>query len=666
MSHRDLTQIGKYQVEDLIGEGAMGVVYRAFDPVLNRHVAIKVMGDSLARDAELRDRFLREARAAGSLQHPNVITIYDFGEVDGHLYIAMEYIDGTDLEDLLRSGTPLSLDAKIGVMIDVLNGLGYAHKRGVVHRDIKPANIRVDEDGHARIMDFGIARLNSGAMTKMTRTGVMLGTPNYMAPEQIVGEAITPRTDIFAAGAVLYELLTNTRPFQAETLHAVLFKITSEPPPPLDSVLPGLPSALNSVVMKALEKEPERRYETAMEMANDLARVRSSLGSAHATTPSLHATIERARLSGQTPRTRPGTKQRLLMAAGGVVGAAAMVALVLVALDSIHRESGETGAPGVIAPQGAVVSDSSTSRANARDTAAADSAPRSPLAVAPPPSSTAARPDSPQGAPSRVASGASTAPRPSGPSQVELGLIRQVREAARGARARAIAAGATEAQLDVGDEQERRGSTALDRGDLSAASDYFSQASTAWQRAEREARSLASSSSALAAATREAPTTPTRPISPSAPGTSPISSGTSSGSGAPPQVVVAPTVSTAPAPTVSTPSAPDPAKARADIAAVIAAYADAIEARDLAAMRRLYPAMTRDQQRSFQDFFAYVRSMQARLSVATLQLDGTTAEARITGSYAYVTSSGKSERQEANFRATLGLENGVWRMTAVR
>jgi serine/threonine protein kinase len=666
MSHRDLTQIGKYQVEDLIGEGAMGVVYRAFDPVLNRHVAIKVMGDSLARDTELRDRFLREARAAGSLQHPNVITIYDFGEVDGHLYIAMEYIDGTDLEDLLRSGTPLSLDAKIGVMIDVLNGLGYAHRRGVVHRDIKPANIRVDEDGHARIMDFGIARLNSGAMTKMTRTGVMLGTPNYMAPEQIVGEAITPRTDIFAAGAVLYELLTNSRPFQAETLHAVLFKITSEPPPPLDSVLPGLPAALNSVVMKALEKEPERRYENAMEMANDLARVRASLGSAHATAPSLHATIERARLSGQSMRTRSGTKQRLLMAAGGVVGAAAMVALVLVALDSIHRESGETGAPGGVAPQGAVVSDSSASRANARGDAAADSASRSPLATAPQPSNAAARPDPIQSASSRGAAGTTTAPRPSGPSQVELGLIRQVREAARGARARAVAAGATASQLDSGDEQERRGSAALDRGDLSAAADYFSHASTDWQRAEREARSLASSSSALAVATRDAPTTQTRPISPGAPNISPTSSGSSSSSGAPPQVAVAPPVSPAPTPVVSTSSSPDPAKARADIAAVIAAYADAIEARDLAAMRRLYPAMTSDQQRSFQQFFASVRSMQARLAVATLQLDGTTAEAHITGSYAYVTSSGRSERQEANFRATLGVENGVWRMTAVR
>src|SRR5690348_10601301 len=159
----------------------MGVVYRALDPVLKRRVAIKVMSEAFAQNDDLRERFLREAQAAGSLQHPNVVTVYDFGEVDGHLYIAMEYVEGEDLEDILRSKIPLPLEAKLELIIGVLQGLAFAHKRGVIHRDIKPANIRVDQEGKARIMDFGVAHL---ASSDMTRTGTMLGTPSYMAPEQ--------------------------------------------------------------------------------------------------------------------------------------------------------------------------------------------------------------------------------------------------------------------------------------------------------------------------------------------------------------------------------------------------------------------------------------------------------------------------------------------------
>ena len=174
------TTIGKYVVQGLVGEGAMGVVYRAHDPVLNRVVAVKVMGNGVASEQELRQRFLREAQAAGSLQHPNVVTIYDFGEVDGHLFIAMEFLEGTDLEHLLGDGAAgMTLSAKLGIAIDVLSGLSYAHRRGIVHRDIKPANIRVDPDDRAKIMDFGVAHLTS---SKITQTGMVMGTPNYMAP----------------------------------------------------------------------------------------------------------------------------------------------------------------------------------------------------------------------------------------------------------------------------------------------------------------------------------------------------------------------------------------------------------------------------------------------------------------------------------------------------
>ena len=206
----------------------MGVVYRALDPVLNRPVAIKVMSDALARDTDLRGRFLREAQSAGSLQHPNVVTIYDFGEVDGHPFIAMEFVEGADLDEILRNRGQLSLVEKIDILIDVLNGLAYAHKRGIVHRDVKPANIRIDEEGRARIMDFGIAHLSS---SNMTRTGMTVGTPAYMSPEQITGGAIAAASDIFAVGAVMYELFAGVQAFGGETLQSVMYRIVSAPAP---------------------------------------------------------------------------------------------------------------------------------------------------------------------------------------------------------------------------------------------------------------------------------------------------------------------------------------------------------------------------------------------------------------------------------------------------
>jgi predicted Ser/Thr protein kinase len=286
------SRIGKYEVDAVIGEGAMGVVYGAVDTTLNRRVAIKVMSDAIAQNAELRQRFLREAQAAGSLQHPNVVTIYDFGEVGGHLYIAMEYVDGEDLKDLLDLQAPLPLEVKLDLIIGVLHGLAFAHKRGVVHRDIKPANIRVDQDGKARIMDFGIAHL---ASSEMTRTGTLLGTPSYMAPEQIVGGSVSPETDIFSVGAVLYELLTRTRPFRGDTLQAVMYQIVNVAPPPMQQLVPELPAGLDPIVARALRKNPKDRYTGALEMATDLAVIRAEMGRPGVgSSLSLRATIDSA------------------------------------------------------------------------------------------------------------------------------------------------------------------------------------------------------------------------------------------------------------------------------------------------------------------------------------------------------------------------------------
>ena len=269
-----LGKIGKYELVEMIGEGAMGKVYRALDPVLGRHVAIKLMSATIANDAHLRDRFLREARAAANLQHPNIITIYDFGETEGHPFIAMEYVDGTDLAHLIEQREPLSLDSKVSLLVGLLSGLAYAHTKGVVHRDIKPANIRVTPDGRVKIMDFGIAHLSG---SEITHSGAVLGTPDYMAPEQVRGLPVTAATDIFAAGAVLYELLTYEKPFTGETLHAVLFKVVTENPRAICDINPSLPENLQRIVDTALNKEPGQRYPTADAMAADLSSARTTL-----------------------------------------------------------------------------------------------------------------------------------------------------------------------------------------------------------------------------------------------------------------------------------------------------------------------------------------------------------------------------------------------------
>ena len=335
MRDSGLAIVGKYRILDLVGEGAMGVVYRGVDTVLNRTVALKVMSDAVARQQDLRDRFLREAQAAGSLQHPNVVTIFDFGEVDGHLYIAMEYVEGIDLERLLAAHEPLTIHQRLDIAIDVLNGLSYAHRHGIVHRDVKPANIRITEEGRAKVMDFGVAYLDSSSLTQ---TGMMMGTPSYMAPEQVVGGKITAATDIFAMGSVLYELLTGARPFEGNTLHNTLYKIVSEEPPPIRDVMPGLPATLDRIVRRALAKEPANRYQNALEMADDLAAVRAEIDSENKTTSTL--SLRRSMETAMAKRTRKRSRNRM------VAVAAALVVVIAAGASALWLGASDPGSSG--------------------------------------------------------------------------------------------------------------------------------------------------------------------------------------------------------------------------------------------------------------------------------------------------------------------------------
>src|SRR3989454_775530 len=241
-------RLGKFELHELIGEGAMGVVWKAYDSVLRRYVALKLLPAKVSRTGDIRERFLREARAAGVLQHSNIVTIYDLGEAENQLFIAMELVDGRDLSTIISGHDPLPLERKLDIVIEVLEALTYAHNRGVIHRDIKPSNVRIATDGGIKIMDFGIARLQSA---EFTGSGAIVGTPSYMAPEQITNGPIGPATDLFAVGCLLYELLGYRKPFEAETIHGVLYQVLTTDPPALRTTAPSIPAALLRLISHA-------------------------------------------------------------------------------------------------------------------------------------------------------------------------------------------------------------------------------------------------------------------------------------------------------------------------------------------------------------------------------------------------------------------------------
>jgi serine/threonine protein kinase len=262
-------KFGRFKVLDQLGRGAMGIVYRAQDDMLMRTVAIKTValtGSSKERDGH-EARFLQEARAAGALNHPAIITIYDVGREGDTAFIAMELVEGRDLRDLIAD-VAITPSRAVAIAASVAEGLAFAHERGIVHRDIKPGNIMVLDDGRVKIMDFGIARLTEPAVK--TQTGVLLGSPQYMAPEQIIGQPLDHRADIFSLGLVLYEMLTGTKAFQGEDIPELTFKVANLPAAPPTHLAPDLPPVIDFIVARALKKRPDDRYANATELAKDL------------------------------------------------------------------------------------------------------------------------------------------------------------------------------------------------------------------------------------------------------------------------------------------------------------------------------------------------------------------------------------------------------------
>ncbi|MEM7345631.1 MAG: protein kinase [Chloroflexota bacterium] len=321
--------LGQYQIKEQIGAGGMATVFKAFQESINRHVAVKILPIHFANDPNFVKRFTQEAQAIAALEHPHIVPVYDFGTSNDLTYMAMRYVEGGTLSDLM--GTKLSDERIVELISSVAKALDYAHSQGVVHRDIKPSNVLIGNHGEALLSDFGIAKMMGGneGGTQLTGTGSILGTPDYMAPEQASGNQVDGRSDIYSLGVVLYELLTGHPPYQAKTPLAVVMMHINEPLPPPRQINPDIPEPLEQVVIKAMAKDPEKRYQTANEMAAALQDALLTLKST-SQTGSMPTSSTTPDLTAPPPVTEaPAKKSRGMM--WGVIAGIGVIGLLCVA-----------------------------------------------------------------------------------------------------------------------------------------------------------------------------------------------------------------------------------------------------------------------------------------------------------------------------------------------
>ncbi len=367
-----MAAFGKYQVLEQIGQGGFGRVYRGYDPVLKRTVAIKTC---TLETPELRDRFIREAEIVAGLSHPNIVTIYDFGEGDGEPYLVQEYLEGEDLDAKIERGDAIPLATKVDWLVQVAEGLRHAHAHGVVHRDVKPANVRITPDGRVRIMDFGIAKLIE-AERQLTQVGMSVGTAGYLSPEQLMAQEVDQRADIFSFGVLAYELVSYRRPFQADSISAIFYRIAHEQPTPVREISPECPPQLAACIGRCLEKDRDDRFADLGDAIAELKGVAAALQSTDKApppaAPNPPAPVEARRRRWRALRSP---------AAWGLATAAVAVGVWGVLAVSRSAESLPSEASGA-APDAAAGAPSTTA-AEQTPTAAASARPDARLAAAP-------------------------------------------------------------------------------------------------------------------------------------------------------------------------------------------------------------------------------------------------------------------------------------------
>lgn len=380
------SSIGKYRIDSTIGQGAMGVVYKAFDPQIERTVAIKtIRKELLAPDPDgaesLLSRFKREAKAAGQLNHPNIVTIYEYGEAAGTVFLAMEHVVGQTLKGLLQEEAPLTSATVADITLQLLDALAYSHRRGVIHRDIKPDNIFVKDDGQIKILDFGLARLDASDLTQF---GTVMGTPTYMSPEQFSSGDVDARTDLYAAGIILYQLVTGVKPFQGDSIPAIMYQVVNSAPPDPTALNSNLPTATAAILAKATAKDPAERYQSAEEFAAAIRTADPEHGFAPprpATTATAEATVI---IPGPVASpARPTASRRwplLLILLGLAVGAAVILFFVF----GRHEQPAPSPTANVAEPT-AVPSSAPESPPASRPTSATTAAPAQTKAATPAP-----------------------------------------------------------------------------------------------------------------------------------------------------------------------------------------------------------------------------------------------------------------------------------------
>jgi serine/threonine protein kinase len=575
----------------------MSRVFLANEAALGRRVALKVLSPDLAAGVS-GDRFRREILLLAKLQHPHIVPVHTVGEATGLPYFTMPYVEGESLRTRIARDGELPIPEAMRLLRDVASALAYAHGQGIMHRDIKPDNVLLSA-GSAVVADFGVAKAISDASTTghvaLTSTGIALGTPAYMAPEQAVGDAtMDARVDIYAFGVMAFEMLTGRAPFQGRTAQATLAAHVTELPEPVQHLRPSVPAALAALVMRCLEKHPADRPANAGDILHALDSMATPVSGS---TPTQPVTIERR--SGATQAVDAAARQvpvSMMLALG--LGLVALVAAIIFR-SRPEEANGPTAAVSTQAPA---------------DSSNADTVP--PVVSAPPtPERTAVIAPPAESAPSR--GGPSSAATPVRPAP-DTAMTMQLRAAALDARSVSSQAGATVGQLAAGDSLLANGD-AMRRGrNYAEAGMAYSAARAAWTGLTK-------------------PVEVTQPVSPPPP------------PAAPPE-----TVARRP-------------EARPAVEAWLTSYASAIESENTARIRQVYPGLSASQEQDWHDFFNAVRSMDVTLSLAGLQVAGDSADASVTGSYAYQNvTTGRAERQPVSLSIRFALTDGRWAVVRLR
>ena len=622
--------LGEYEILAELGRGGMATVHLAHDLALDRKVAIKVLAPALMHMGEgMVERFKREARTAAALSHPHIIPIYAVKESEHVLYFVMKYVQGRALDSVIRDVGTLPIPMIQTILAQVGDALGYAHRHGVIHRDIKSANIMLDEEGWAVVTDFGIAKVLQSQ--GLTLTGVTVGTPTYMSPEQCAMEEVTGASDQYSLGVVAYEMLTGKPLFEGDSIMSVMYAHFNRRPRPVSALRPECPANLDAAVMRMLEKDPRARWPGMEDVVAVCGRpslrqddpVRSQMVTLARAGSGAQLLARMRTPTSPIPLAKPRTRATATTAAEAVrrswlwwgLGAAGIAAALW--FTAPWRRS---AAPPPAAADSVAVS--------GRNVAAADTGPLRPGAqtaktVAPARRSPARPParvpgESPGVRPPLAAAADSTTRAAARPEDTLLGSMRAT---ALAAMRRALDAGATPAEIAKGDTVFRAAESLAPRGLPAEAMVQFASAASLWTEAERASRARAARDVA-----RQPPAEPPAP----APVTHP------------------------------------PADPRVEIKALIADYARALESRDVNEVRRVYPGLTSPEQETLRQFFASVPELKAGLTINRLVIAGASADVLVNGVYEYVDAkTGRSRRDTTTFRATVVQDSTGWHLTSI-